>query len=514
MTNEGVRFLSDLISEYACAMPDQPAILEGDRRISYVELDLLVDRAAAALRRDGAGRGDRLGICASTSAEYLIAFLGALRNGMSVVPLPSAASADQLHAMILDSSPHHLLMGHPCTAEIGHRLTGSSIRLVTLSPGLPGEAWASWFAPPSEGEPAFAPLDTDDEFNLIYSSGTTGAPKGIVHTHRFRAGVYSRTELLGFDMSTVMLISTPLYSNTTLTAVFPTLAAGGTLVLMSKFDAKAFLELSERQAVTHAMLVPVQFRRILGHADFDQYDLSAYRMKYVTSSYLSGEEKREILDRWPGGLIEFYGLTEGGGSTILFAHDHPTKLHTVGRPVPGHEIRLIGENGEEVAMGQVGEVAGRSDNSMTHYHNRPDLTAASRWTGPDGASYFRTGDLARMDEDGFLVICGRKKDMIISGGFNIYPSDLEAVLLTHEAVADVAVVGVRSAQWGETPVAFVVPARGDFDIDGLSRWANERLGKFQRLHAVVPTDELPRNALGKVLKDQLSQDFHNNHGVV
>lgn len=509
-----MRFLSDLITEYAARAPEHPAILHGDRCIGYGELDALVNRAAGALRRDGGGRGDRLAICATTSPEYLIAFLGALRNGMGVVPLPVSASVDQLHTMILDSAPKHFLMSAPCPVELGQRLAGSPVRLVTLSSELAGEAWEDWSASEDGDIVPFASVEADDEFNLIYSSGTTGAPKGIIHAHRFRAGVYSRTELLGFGRDTVMLISTPLYSNTTLTAVFPTLAAGGTLVLMEKFDARAFLELSERRHVTHAMLVPVQFRRILGREDFGDYDLSSYRMKYVTSSYLSPEEKQEILERWPGGLIEFYGLTEGGGSTILFAHDHPAKLHTVGRPVPGHEIRLIGEDGNEVAAGDVGEVVGRSDTSMTRYHNRPDLTESSRWISPDGVAYFRTGDLARIDEDGFIIICGRKKDMIISGGFNIYPSDLEAVLLNHEGVADAAVVGVRSVQWGETPVAFVVPAKDDLDPEGLKSWANEELGKFQRLHAVKCVDELPRNALGKVLKDRLSRDFHDVHGVV
>ena len=238
--------------------------------------------------------------------------------------------------------------------------------------------------------------------------------------------------------------------------------------------------------------------------DFDRYDLSSYQMKYATSAPFPAELKAETLRRWPGGLTEFYGMTEGGGTFMLLAHEHPDKLHTVGRPLPGHDIRLIDEAGREVAQGEVGEVVGRSPAMMVGYHNQPGKTSEAEWWSPAGDRYIRTGDVGRFDEDGFLTLMDRRKDMIISGGFNIYPSDLEARLREHAAVADVAVVGVPSERWGETPVAFVV-RRADSDIaaDALCAWLNASVGKTQRLAELVYVAEFPRNALGKVLKREL-----------
>jgi len=191
---------------------------------------------------------------------------------------------------------------------------------------------------------------------------------------------------------------------------------------------------------------------------------------------------------------------------VLWAHLDRDKLDTVGKAAPGVELRLIDEQGREVAPGEPGEVAGRSGAMMTGYHNRPRETAEAEWFDAEGRRYIRTGDVGRFDAQGFLTLVDRRKDMIISGGFNIYPSDLEAVLRGHPSVREVAVVGVASERWGETPVAFVV-AEGALDPGAARDWANERLGKLQRLHAVRVVGELPRSAIGKVLKRELRDAY-------
>jgi acyl-CoA synthetase (AMP-forming)/AMP-acid ligase II len=264
-----------------------------------------------------------------------------------------------------------------------------------------------------------------------------------------------RAKTFLYDRDAVTLVSTPLYSNTTLVAFFPTIVHGGTIVLMGKFDATSFLELAERHRATHAMLVPVQYRRLMELPDFDSYDLSSFKMKSCTSAPFAAALKAEVLKRWPGGLAEVWGMTEGGGSTLLFAHEWQGKLHTVGRPSPGNDVRLIDDRGREVAQGEIGEIVGHSPAMMSGYHNQPGRTAEVEWHDIEGKRFIRTGDVGRFDEDGFLILVDRKKDMIISGGFNIYPGDLEAVLAEHEAVAEAAVIGVASERWGETPVAFV-----------------------------------------------------------
>jgi long-chain acyl-CoA synthetase len=201
-------------------------------------------------------------------------------------------------------------------------------------------------------------------------------------------------------------------------------------------------------------------------------------------------------------------MTEGGGRTELHAHLHPDKLHTVGRVSAGNDIRLIDEDGRELSLTEMGEIVGHSATMMSGYHGLPEATHAAEWFDASGKRFIRTGDVGRFDADGFLILMDRRKDMLISGGLNVYPSDLEEVLRQHPQVRDVAVVGVPSERWGETPVAFVVPAPGHTDTeDRLCAWANERLGKAQRLACVQFIDALPRSEVGKVLKRQLREQL-------
>ncbi|MGR4872177.1 class I adenylate-forming enzyme family protein [Variovorax sp. LARHSF232] len=489
--------IAELIRLHAGQRPEHPALRDDARTLRYAQLDALMDRVATALQQGGLKTGDAVAVCAASSVNYAALFLGALRAGVAVAPLAPSSTPASLARMVQDADARLLFMD-ASTAELLAAVP-VGVRRIALDDG----DFESWLAP-AGAQPAPAHIEAGTPFNIIYSSGTTGEPKGIVQGHGMRWAHVRRGAKYEYGPQTVTLLSTPLYSNTTLVVFFPTLAFGGCVSLMAKFDAGRYLRLAQAQRVTHSMLVPVQYQRLMAHPDFDAHDLSSFQYKFSTSAPFNAALKADVRKRWPGGLVEFYGMTEGGGTCILEAHLHPDKLHTVGQPAEGSDIRLIDEAGREVARGEAGEVVGHSAGMMTGYHRQPEKTREAEWFAPDGKRFIRTGDIGRFDADGFLTLFDRKKDMIISGGFNIYPSDLEAVLRQHPAVLEASVVGVPSEDWGETPVGFAVRRNGaELDADALLQWTNAQLGKTQRLSRLVLVDELPRSAIGKVLKREL-----------
>ena len=497
--------LTDLIHMSAVEQGDHPALVCEGETVTYAALDALVERFAAALQRDGVEPEDVVAICAAGSIRYAVAFLGALRAGAAVAPLSPASHPDALAGMIGNAGARVAFVDAHARELLAAAKTPPSVRTIALDAA---DGYDAWLAPVGANARRVE-IQPEWAFNIIYSSGTTGMPKGIVQSHAMRFAYSQRSLDRGYGAEAVTLISTPLYSNTTLVSFFPTLALGGTVLLMPKFDATQYLELAQRHRATHTMLVPVQYQRLLAHPGFDRYDLSSFVGKFCTSAPFPANLKADIVRRWPGRLTEYYGMTEGGASCELRADEFPDKLHTVGCPLPGHEMRLIDPDGNEVARGEIGEVVGRSPTMMTGYYRLPEKTAQAEWHDRQGRRFIRTGDVGRFDEDGFLVLMDRKKDMIISGGFNLYPSDLEQVLVGHPHVAEAAVVGVPSERWGETPVAFVTlkASASPSSSAALLAWANERLGKMQRLADLVVLESLPRSAIGKVLKRELRDGF-------
>lgn len=501
--------LSAILRAHAARRGDAVALADETTRIGWAELDALLDRVALALHREGVQPNEPVAIAALNAVPTGLAFLGAIRAGAVAAPLTSTATPETVLAMLADSGSRVLLLDADMAARLAPLPFPAHVKRVALDDSDAGEAFAQWLAPAGSRAPDPAP-DPADPFNIIYSSGTTGAPKGIVQSHKMRHEYARRTIRGGYDDATCVICSTPLYSNTTLVSFLPALTAGGKVVLMRKFDARQFLALSERERVTHAMLVPVQYRRIMEHPDFDTFDLSSYRLKSCTSAPFPAWLKADVLARWPGGLVEGYGMTEGGATTLLVAHEHPDKLHTVGRVTPGHIMKIIDEQGNELPEGEMGEIVGHSPLMMNGYHGKPDKTREVEWYDAEGRRYIRHGDIGRFDADGFLILMDRAKDMIISGGFNIYPTDLEAELVRQSAVREAAVVGVPSDKWGETPLAVVVLADPAADPAAILAEANSRLGKTQRISAIEVVGELPRSPIGKVLKRELRDRFGGN----
>lgn len=510
----------DMISAHAAANPDGNAFSVEGRSLRWKVLHERVTQVAGALAASGVRPGDKVAVLGFPSLTYVECLFGIVAAGACVVPLPVSASVETLDAMLIDSDAR-LLFLDPDTGDVMAAM-GDQFAMRCLAEvirfghgGTDGPEYTAWLAEAVGISPHLPQPQASDPFNIIYSSGTTGIPKGIVHLHGMRQRQAYRNGF-GFGQHSRTLLSTPMYSNTTITPMIGSLAYGGECILMRKFDAGRYLAIAAARRVTHTMLVPVQYKRILGHPEFDCSDLSAFELSQSTGAPMDLALKREILLRWPGRFREVYGMTEGGISCFLDARLHPDKLGTVGRPVHDTEAFLIDEAGRRLpapwkgsaAEDCVGEVVGRSPFMMDGYYKRPDATAEIRWYDDEGRMHHRTGDIGRFDEDGFLTLLDRSKDVIISGGNNIYAADLEAVLARHPDVMDCAVIGVPSAEWGESPLALVVARPGArIDANALRDDINRQVGKTQRLAGVELRDELPRSHLGKLSKKALRAPY-------
>ena len=487
------------ILRHGIERPRDVALVCGSETLTWSELREHVLGVAGAIIAASDPTVGRIALLGTASTGLAVVYLGIVAAGGCAVPLPVSAHPDALAGMLADCEPDLVFVqdGYQSLLKPSH--PGRAIVLDGSTP-------TSFMQGSKPRADAIVPAP-EIPFNIIYSSGTTGRAKGIVHSHAMRYRQAARS-LFGIDASSTMLLATPLYSNTTLMPMLATLFHGGRVVLMPKFDAEAYLDIAEHERVTHTMLVPVQYRRILAAESFADRDLSSFKVKQCTGAPLPAADKREILARWPGRFIEVYGLTEGGCTCILDLAAFPDKAHTVGKPAAGNEIRVVDEDGNDLPQGARGEIIGRSATMMSGYFRNEEANATFRWRDRDGALHHRTGDIGMFDEDGFLLLLDRKKDMIISGGFNIYASDLEEKLLAHPDVAEAAVIAVPSEKWGETPLGLVVAREGrELAPDELLEWVNGQVGRTQRLAAVELRPELPRNNAGKILKQDLKKPY-------
>ncbi len=504
-------FLPELWATHAEFHPDKVAVVCGDHRLTWHDLNSGFNRVANRLTESGIGRGDKVAVVMNNSIEMLIAMFGVSKAGACLVPISTLLTAEQV-AGLIDDSDAKVVFASAATQSLVEPIVDRLPKIRPdgrISVGFHSDGWATlddWLEGAAETEPNVTYSMTDD-FNIIYSSGTTGVPKGIVQTHKARLHwSYSNALEMRFTRNSIALATTSLYSNGTWFMLLPPLFLGATIVIMEQFEPGKLLELIERERITHTFMVPTQFIGTLEHPGFDACDTSSLQTMVSAGSPLRHDTKEEILSRMGRGLYELYGFSEGF-ATISRPEDIERE-GSVGTPVIGFELKILDEDGAEVPRGEAGEIAGYGKGMMKEYYKRPEETARLIWRDPKGRSFLRSGDIGRQDEDGNLYILDRKKDMIISGGFNVFPKDIETVIGAHADVSDVTVIGVPHEKWGEVPMALVIlKADAQSPLEEIRAWANGQLAKPQRVVALEARDEFPRNALGKVLKRQLREPY-------
>lgn len=504
----------DLIVQHGRNQASKPALLEGARRLSWAEFDAATNQVANGLLRLGLAPGQRLAVLMSNSIEMALTLFGAGKAGICVVPLNTAVTDGAVAAMIRDSGAAAVAASGEHCLRIDGLMAQDEVHtdLPCVGVATPtGSHWiefGAWQAQQSVAPPPVA-VGPDTECNIIYSSGTTGLPKGIVHTHGCR--MLWATDLalaLRYHSGAVTVCSLGLYSNISWVSMLCTVLAGGTIVVMPAFDAEGLVATIGQFRITHGSFVPVQLQRVLELPDVGTSDFSSLQAIMCCGSPLPAPLKRAARDTLDCELIELYGLTEGIVTTLA-PEDFDGHVESVGKPIPGQQLKLVGDDDRETAAGVPGEICGYGRLVMEGYHNRPEATAEATWVDTQGRRWLRTGDIGRLDAEGFLYLVDRKKDMILSGGQNIYPADIEMVMLQHPAVSEVAVIGVPSERWGETPLAIVVARRGSAatGIEQLVEWTNARVGRQQRIASAVYVDDLPRNPNGKILKRELRKQY-------
>ncbi len=502
--------LPDIWAGHARRCPDRPALVCDGQSLGWGAFNAAMNRLANALLAAGLDRGDRVAVLCSSSIVACVAMFGVVKAGAVLVPVSGMLTADQVATLVADAGARFVI----ATGDLRHLVDPE--RLPELRPDgrigadFSGDGWVhldAFCADAPADEPAVT-LCGADPFSIMYSSGTTGLPKGVVHTHAARTYFcLSNGFEMRFDGAARGLVTTALYTAGTWLVVMPTLFVGGTLHIHRQFRPETFLATLAREAITHTFVVPSQIQMILAGGGFGETDLSRLKMMLSAGSPLRPDIKARLIGIIGAKFFELYGFTEGS-STLLRPEDQAARPLSVGTPLMGQEIVILDADGRPCPPGEPGEIAGRGPGLLRGYHNRPAETAAAIWRDARGRSFIRSGDVGRLDAEGFLYILDRKKDMIISGGLNIYPADLEAAVGAHPEVLEVSVIGTSHEKWGETPVAIVVLRPGStLSAEALLAWSNARLARHQRLSAVHLSESLPRNALGKVLKRELRAAF-------
>jgi acyl-CoA synthetase (AMP-forming)/AMP-acid ligase II len=508
---------ASLLAIPAGIVPDQTALVFGDRRQTYAATLARVRRLAGALAALGVAKGDRVALLDTNSPAALEAYFATSMLGGVFVPLNYRAKLDELEYLVRTAGVRLLLVGTrymPLATALRQRFGGIGHCVAIDAPG-PAMRWLEELIAEAPSLADEVEVEDDDTSILMYTSGTTGRPKGVLLTHGDFVGyVCGHTELADGTPRGAALLCVPLYHIAGITVMLTSVFAGRTLVLLPQFEPTAWLETVQRERITHAFLVPTMLKRLLDHPDFARYDCSSLQVLGYGAAPMPLPVIRRAIEMFPKtvGFVNAFGQTETTATvTMLLPDDHRLegppaeverklrRLASIGRPLPDVEVKIVDASGAEVPRGTVGEIVVRTPRLMKGYVSSGEAVAA-----PIVDGWLHTRDLGWMDEDGYLYLAGRQDDLIIRGGENISPAEVEAVLHAHPEIAEAAVIGVPDVEWGERVMAIVVRRPGsDLTAAAVMEWCRQRLASFKKPEEVRFVDELPRNALGKVLRQEL-----------
>jgi len=495
-------------------VPDQEIIVFGDRRLNYTQLADTVARLCTVFKQQGLRARDVVAALDTNSDLYIASYYAAAKAGLAFLPLNYRAKEAELEYMINTADAKVLLAGDrylDLITRLSPRLKLEHIIAIGAGrPGVPRLADLIAAAEPDESE---AEVEDEDTSILMYTSGTTSLPKGVMLSFRdFTAYVTANVEMADGTDRGAALVCVPFYHIAGTTAYMTNIWTGRRLIVMPQFDAKTWLNLVQTEHVTHAFVVPTMMKQVLDEPSFKSADLSSLTNLAYGGAPMPIQVIRRAIEAFPKavGFVNAYGQTETTSSlTVLGPDDHRItgdaqeqerklrRLNSIGKPLPDVEIRVRDEDGKLLGPGEVGEIIIRTPRIMKGYAGRSDDAALS-----DG--WRATGDLGWVDEDGYVFFAGRKDDMIIRGGENIAPAEIETVLMSHPAVDECAVIGIPSVEWGQTVKAFVVARPGaSLTAEDLSEFCRSRLASFKRPEQIEFIEALPKNPLGKILRKDL-----------
>jgi acyl-CoA synthetase (AMP-forming)/AMP-acid ligase II len=502
--------------------PDRPFIVFEGKRWSFAQFNERVNRLAGAFRELGVHPGDRIGMLQVNCPQYVEAYFAAVKLGAIFVPLNFRAKPDELAYMIANSGASILLTGaryFDMIQEILAQLPAVKT-CICVDDRKDQSPFYEDLVDAADPDETVADIDADDITILMYTAGTTGRPKGVPLRHSgFVSYILENVEPASLESEERNLLTVPLYHVAGMQAVLAGIYGGRTLIMMRQFEVNAWLRAVQAEKATRAMLVPTMLKWVIEDPDFHQFDLSSLAVITYGAAPMPLNVIRKAIDKMPGvRFINAFGQTETASTiTMLGPEDHiiegtnaekEKKLKrlaaSIGRPLPDVEVKIVDDEGNELDASQVGEICARGPRIMRGYWGDADKSA--RAIGADG--WLRTGDKGWLDEEGYIYLAGRADDMIIRGGENISPQEIEDVLHSHPKIDEAAVIGIAHPDWGQEPCAVVVVKQGGkVAPDEIMDYCRSRLAGFKRPGSVVFIDSMPRNQMGKILKKQLREKY-------